>query len=98
MRSESIHIVVFVLFSFVLLSNFNTNFQAYGMDMMDVNSHVCKSTNISHPFQLKTKSQNVQFSMLFLGNDEVVKALIFDGVVTNDFENQKSPRGRGGMA
>ena len=36
--------------------------------------------------------------MLFLGNDEVVKALIFDGVVTNDFENQKSPRGRGGMA
>lgn len=49
-------------------------------------------------FCLKIKSQNIQFSMIFLGNDEVVKALIFDGVVTNDFENQKSPRGRGGMA
>ena len=32
-----------------------------------------------------------------VGNDEVVKALIFDGVVTNDFENQKSPR-RNNMA
>ena len=50
MISESIHILVFVLFSFVLLSNFNTNFQAYGMDMMDVNSHVCKSTNLFSPF------------------------------------------------
>merc|ERR1719215_1208388 len=28
-------------------------------------------------------------------NDELVKALIFDAVVTKDFENQKSPR-RGG--
>ena len=55
MNSESIHIVVFVLFSFVLLSNFNTNFQAYGMDMMDVNSHVCKSTNIFPSFLFKDK-------------------------------------------
>ena len=37
---------------------------------------------LSHPF-------------CFTGNDELVKALIFDAVVTKDFENQKSPR-RGG--
>ena len=29
------------------------------------------------------------------GNDELVKSMIFDAVVTNDFENQKSPRSRG---
>lgn len=35
------------------------------------------------------------FKSYILGNDELVKSLIFDAVVTNDFENQKSPR-RGG--
>ena len=59
--------------------------------MMDANSHVCKKYSpknsknffkLSHPF-------------CFTGNDELVKALIFDAVVTKDFENQKSPR-RGG--
>jgi hypothetical protein len=31
----------------------------------------------------------------FKCNDELVKSMIFDAVVTNDFENQKSPRSRG---
>ena len=33
--------------------------------------------------------------LFLIGNDELVKSLIFDAKVTNDFENQKSPKPRG---
>ena len=35
------------------------------------------------------------YNSVTLGNDDLVKSLIFDAAVTNDFENQKSPKGRG---
>ena len=35
------------------------------------------------------------FVCTIAGSDELVKSLIFDAMVTNDFENQKSPKPRG---
>ena len=35
------------------------------------------------------------FVWTIAGSDELVKSLIFDAMVTNDFENQKSPKPRG---
>jgi len=55
----------------------------------------CKDKQRFSPNCFKSHGMEMMDANSHVCNDELVKSLIFDAVVTNDFENQKSPRSRG---
>ena len=68
------------------------------MEMMSETSHVCKLIFLTLHY-LNVFKKGLVLMLFFVwtiaGSDELVKSLIFDAMVTNDFENQKSPKPRG---
>jgi len=55
----------------------------------------CKDKQKFEPNCFKSHGMEMMDANSHVCNDELVKSMIFDAVVTNDFENQKSPRSRG---
>jgi len=55
----------------------------------------CSNKEKFEPNCMKSHGMEMMSETSHVCNDDLVKSLIFDAAVTNDFENQKSPKGRG---